>query len=125
MTRIDTGAHLPIEDLASAATAVAGDLLRTKQSALSEKQMTMTQVAAFCAANLGTAIADDITVSSVTISSLTAALSAATFTTTGQTSAAIAAVTTSTPWGFASKGQIEALIELAINNKAAIDELRS
>ncbi len=127
MTGINEGVKKPIADLPSAAAAAAANLIRASQSG-SEVQMTLTQLLTLIKSDLGTMTADDITVSSMTISGLTGALSAFTFTTTGQTSAAIGAVTSAdatNAWCFASKGQIEAVIEAIKNNKTAIDELRS
>jgi len=92
------------------------------------QRLTLTQIATLIAANLGTAVADDLTLSSITISSLTAALSAGTFSTTGQTSGAMGAVASSSSsniYGLATKGQMEFLLTTVLNNKTAIDEIRS
>jgi hypothetical protein len=124
MTLIDAGAHKPINDLPAASAAAAANLLRTSQSG-TEGQLTLTQLITLVSADIGTAVADDITVSSMTISSLTAGLSAASYTLTGQTSAAAGTVLATSGWGFATKGQAEAFIALILNNETAIDELRS
>ena len=125
MTRVSKGQHQPIGDLSAAAAAAGANLFKVDQGGLDELKMTLTQLLTLISANLGTATADDLTVSSITISSLTAALSAGTFSTTGQTSGAVAAVTSGVNYGLATKGQLEFLISTVLNNKTICDELRS
>ena len=126
MVRTTKGVHQPISKLPAASAAAATDIIRSDQGGLDEVKMTLAQLATFLSTNLGTATFDDITVSTVTLTDLIAGGSAMTFTVTGQTSGAIAAVTSnSNSFGFATKGQIEFIIETVKNNKAAIDELRS
>ena len=67
--------------------------------------------------------ANDINTSSLTVSILTSALSAMTFTTTGQTSGVIAAITSGVNYGTATKGQFEFLIETVKDLKANMDRL--
>ena len=126
MTRVSKATHNPIDTLSAAAAAAGTDLFRVDQLGLDELKMTLAQLATFMSSNLGSPTMDDITVSSISITSLTAAGSAMTFSTTGQTSGAVAAVTSSAgSWGFASKGQVEFLVEEVKNHRAVLDELRS
>ena len=124
MTKIDAGEHKPIADLSASAAAAAADLIRASQSG-AEVQMTLTKLITLIKSDLGTMTADDITVSSMTISALTAAGSAMTFTATAGTDGTIGAVTSGVNFGFAAKAEIEFLIETVKNNKAQIDILRS
>lgn len=126
MTRTSKGIHQALDKLDDAATLAGAHLLRINQGGIDEFSATLTQLVTFLGSlNLGSVTFDDITVSSMTISALNAAGSAMTFTTTGQTSGAVAAVTSGVNFGFATKGQIEFIIETVKNNKAAIDILRS
>ena len=136
MTRVSAGEHQSIESLADAAAASLSDILRVNQGGLDEFEMSLSQVAVLIRANGGSSVFDNIVTSSITasnllttsniiISGLTAGLSAASYTLTGQTSAAFATVTSGVNFGMQTKGQFEALIALVLNNEAAIDELRA
>ena len=124
MTKVDAGQHKPIDDLAAASAAASGNLLRASQSGV-EGQLTLAQLATLIQGDLGTAVADDITVSSMTISSLTAAGSAMTFTATAGTDGTLGAASSGVNFSFSTKAEFEFLVETVKNNKTVLDELRS
>ena len=126
MSEINQAAYEKTDKLTAASAGAGADLLLANQSS-KDRKMTLTQLATFMSTNLGSVTLDDITVSSMTLSSLPVAGSAMTFTVTGATSGAIGAVTSGDGncIGFATVGQIEALIETVKDNKAAIDVIRS
>ena len=110
MTRISKGQHTAIDSLGDAAAASMSDLLRADQGGLNELKMTLSQVATLFRDNLETL--------------MVTTHSAASFTTTGQTSAAFGAVTSNAnSFGMASKGQMEGLLTLAIDNKRRLDAI--
>ncbi len=125
MSEINQAAYEKTDKLTAAATSAGADFVLSNQSG-KDRKMTVTQLATFMSTNLGSPTVDDLTTSSMTLTGATAGLSAFTFSVTGQTSAAMGAVTSAAgAWGFATKGQIEALVEAVKNNKAVIDEIRS